>query len=390
MGIFAYKTKIGFGVVLEHWTPHRSTKKLDTRNYPTYGLTETMTFEQADEQAKAYNQETKIKKRKEVQFTMDIQDKSYLNDKSLPEKLVSAFQEELEKEYKDNEERLDTILQHWTSAKKLLGKNKIDYTEFYDKRFDIFKYYEQKCWSADYIKRISKILNKWGSFCARKRGNFFEPIPKIGIRFNKIAEARENKTDIRRPATPLNWIDLKNLKTTFETEKLTEHWNWLFVGLFFGLRPSEIENLKKIKDKKTKEKFYKIEFDKTNKINVLFVYQNKLINLPENKRWKIIPIFEPEQTEALKIIESGEFKKPLNKTLKRLFKIEGIEAYSPRKGFTDLMLERKYQLEDISTFLGHSSIETTWRHYKNKFAYKLPDRQTPPAEALKLVSGENK
>ena len=113
MGIFAYKTKIGFGVVLEHWTPHRSTKKLDTRNYPTYGLTETMTFEQADEQAKAYNQETKIKKRKEVQFTMDIQDKSYLNDKSLPEILVNAFNSELEKEYKDNEERLDTILQHW-------------------------------------------------------------------------------------------------------------------------------------------------------------------------------------------------------------------------------------------------------------------------------------
>lgn len=382
MGIFVYKTKFGFGAVLEHWTPRRSTKKLDTKNYPTYGLTETMTYEQADQRAKEYNQDQKIKKRKEVQFTIEIQDKAYLNDKNLPEKLVNAFEEELEKEYKDNEERLETILQHWTSAKKLLNKIKIDYTEFYDKRFDIFKYYEQKCWSADYIKRISKILNKWG--------NFFEPIPKIGIRFNKIAKAREDKKGIRKSATPLKWDDLKNLKTTFETENLLEHWNWLFVGLFFGLRPSEIENLKKIKDKKTKEKFYKIEFDTTNKINVLFVYQNKLINLPENKRWKIIPIFEPEQTEALKIIESGEFKKPLNKTLKRLFKIDGIEAYSPRKGFTDLMLEREYQLEDISTFLGHSSIETTWRHYKNKFAYKLPKRQTPPNEALKLVSGENK
>ena len=84
--------------------------------------------------------EKKLKKRKEVQFTIEIQDKAYLNDKSLLEKLVNAYEEELEKEYKDNEERLETILQHWTSAKKLLNKIKIDYTEFYDKRFDIFKY----------------------------------------------------------------------------------------------------------------------------------------------------------------------------------------------------------------------------------------------------------
>lgn len=104
MGIFVYKTKIGFGAVLEHWKPRRSTKKLDTKNYPNYGLTETMTYEQADQRTKEYNQDQKIKKIKEVQFTIEIQDKAYLNDKSLPEKLVNAFEEELEKEYKDNEE----------------------------------------------------------------------------------------------------------------------------------------------------------------------------------------------------------------------------------------------------------------------------------------------
>ncbi len=88
--------------------------------------------------------------------------------------------------------------------------------------------------------------------------------------------------------------------------------------------------------------------------------------------------------EALKIIQSGEFKKPLNKTLKRLFEIDGIGAYSPRKGFTDLFLSRNYQLEDIATFLGHSSIETTWRHYKNKFAYRLPEKTE---RHLKAVPG---
>jgi len=51
---------------------------------------------------------------------------------------------------------------------------------------------------------------------------------------------------------------------------------------------------------------------------LLFIYQNKLKNLPENRRWKIIPVFKPEQVEVLKIIQSGEFKKPLKKTLNRL------------------------------------------------------------------------
>lgn len=399
MGIFPYKTKKSFGVILETWTPSRKTQKLEPSNYPTYNLNEHMTYEQAKDISRDYNKAERLKKQKEASLTLEIQSNSYLNDKSLPKLLVQEFENELTKEYKGNEERLETILQHWLACKKLLNRTKIDYTEFFDKRFIIFDYYgkeyhtvknkkkkaySKKPWSADYIKRITKMLNKWGSFCARRRRTFFEPIPKIGIRFNQIAETRRTTPDIREPATPLNWTVLNNLKTKFEHEKLKHQWNWLFIGLFFGLRPSEIENLKKSNQPNKKEKFYKIEYDSINKINVLFIYQNKLKNLPENRRWKIIPVFEPEQVEALKLIQSGEFKKPLNKTLKRLFEIDGIGAYSPRKGMTDLFLSRNYQLEDIATFLGHSSIETTWRHYKNKFAYKLPEKTE---RHLKAVPG---
>ena len=385
MGIFPYKTKKGFSVILETWTPSRRTRKLATTNYPTYGLTEHMSLEQAKVVAKDYNTGEAFKKQLNAQITIQAQANYYLNDKSLPEFLTEAFSLELKKEYKGNEQRLKTIEQHWLACRVMLTVLKIDYTEFHDKRFEIFNYYETKLWSADYIKRITKITNKWGSFCARKRGTFFEAIPKIGIRFNQIAEARRNNPDIRKPATPLNWIDLNNLKTTFENENLIKQWNWLYVGLFFGLRPSEIESLKKDKQPNKNEKFYRIEPDTQNKIDVLFVYQNKLKNLPESKRWKIIPIYEKEQIEAWSIIQSGAFQKPLNKTLKRLFRIEDIGAYSPRKGFTDLMLERKYELEDISTFLGHTSIEMTWRHYKNKFAYQLPEKME---RHLKAVPGE--
>lgn len=137
--------------------------------------------------------------------------------------------------------------------------------------------------------------------------------------------------------------------------------------MFFGLRPSEIDAL-------TNPKHYKLEFDPQNQIDVIFVYQNKLKHLAETKRWKVIPLHEPEQKTALEYIKNKEFKRPLTKTLKRLFETKGIDTYSPRKGFTDLMLGRGYQLEDISTFLGHTSKETTWKHYKNKLTFKLPKK----------------
>ncbi len=135
MGIFPYKTKKSFGVILETWTPSRKTQKLEPSNYPTYNLNEHMTYEQAKAIARDYNKAEKLKKQKEANLTLEIQSNSYLNDKSLPKLLVQEFEAELTKEYKGNEERLETILQHWLACKKLLNRTKIDYTEFFDKRF---------------------------------------------------------------------------------------------------------------------------------------------------------------------------------------------------------------------------------------------------------------
>lgn len=70
---------------------------------------------------------------------------------------------------------------------------------------------------------------------------------------------------------------------------------------------------------------------------------------------------------ALKDIEDGVLKKPLVKTLRKTFPdVEGIGLYSGRKGFVDLMLKYGQTLENIAAWLGHSSIERTWKHYKDK------------------------
>lgn len=367
MGVFIVKAKkSNFRVVYEEWSP-RNTFTVKPENYPTYNINSGMTYEQADSAAKEYNLKDGLNKSKQAKIIAAIQDKKLLNDFSLPQYLVENFIKELRNEYSHNPDRLETLMQHWKSAQLMIASIKKDYTQFFESRFEIFNYYESKCWSADYIKRITKMTNLWGSFCARKKGTYFEPIPKIGIRMQQIVKKRDLKKDIRQSATPLQWDELRNLKTRFYNEDLNLQWNWLYIGMFFGLRPSEIDGLKNIKN-------YRIEFDIQNNVDVLYVYQNKLKNLAENKRWKIIPLVESEQKQGLELIKNSEFKRPLNKTLKRLFSTKGIDTYSPRKGFTDLMLNRGYQLEDISTFLGHTSIETTWRHYKNKLSFKLPKK----------------
>ena len=72
------------------------------------------------------------------------------------------------------------------------------------------------------------------------------------------------------------------------------------------------------------------------------------------------------QIEAIKFIEKGILKKPLNKTLKAIMGLDNIGSYSGRKGFTDLMLDNEQAIEDISMWLGHSSIEMTWKRYKDR------------------------
>ena len=67
-------------------------------------------------------------------------------------------------------------------------------------------------------------------------------------------------------------------------------------------------------------------------------------------------------------LRGGVTKHPLVKTIRRHF---GQEAalYGGRKGFTDLMLNRNQSLEHIAQWMGHSSIERTWRHYKSRHTY---------------------
>lgn len=98
---------------------------------------------------------------------------------------------------------------------------------------------------------------------------------------------------------------------------------------------------------------------------IIWIFQTKIIALPLEDRWKPIPLLFEEQEFALQIIKSKSFKRPLIKTMRKYFG-KGIDLYGGRKGFVDLMLSKGQSLENISIWMGHSTLDRTWRSYKNK------------------------
>ena len=103
------------------------------------------------------------------------------------------------------------------------------------------------------------------------------------------------------------------------------NFNWLFLSVWPGLRPQEIDNLHEIQ-------LWRVETPIVGR-KVFWIYQTKIIALPPEDRWK-----------------------PM-----RQYFSKDIDLYGGRKGFTDLMLSRGNTIENISIWMGHSTLDRTWR-----------------------------
>lgn len=210
------------------------------------------------------------------------------------------------------------------------------------------------------MNEIMKFANLWRFFICKKMGRPFLPVPRPGgYERRRIIDSYFQKTKDRpKKSGPITLLKLLKSKA-----KLRDNlYNWIYLTVWFGLRPKEVDNLHDVSMWKVETLF--------NGRKVLWVYQTKIVALPEVDRWKPIPILYSEQEVGLKILEEGVFKRPLVKTVREHFG-KDISLYGGRKGFTDLMLSKGNSLESISIWMGHSTIGRTWKSYKNRRKYHI-------------------
>lgn len=321
--------------------------------FPSIGVNPSGTVDDARKRIKQLNQKNSLEAHQAAAAARRAKFEENIRAIFVSDADASEFLTRLEEEYSYDRK----MMSHWTTAQRIILELKIEPIDFEDRARAFYTYFRKHQFSLDYSVKLLRMLNLWGKFVSRKRRQPFEPIPAFDSKTrNDIHEAYLNKdTNRAGGAKPLTF----SLLNKHQSEFLPGQWEWLYVSHAFGLRPKEIDGQ------------WQISSDGS--VDILHVYQTKLRGLASEQRWKLIPVLYPEQKKALAMLKLGGLKRPLCKTVVSVFG-EGFGLYSGRKGFTDMMLDRGQSIEAISAWLGHRTIDRTWRHYKSRsrVQYKKP------------------
>lgn len=340
-------------------------RDIPREKWQEHGFSTTMTLENAREFAKQKNAQERIKE--ETRARAMIQERFKREDEVecafLPPGLVFDFESKLARDHGGSGDfNRSKIKSHWRAVKRLIRDLQIDPRDWEDESISFYKYFIKKQWSISYCEKLLIISNKWGYFCAKRSNTFYQPVPfPRGKWRSKISESYYDSVKNTKESKPLKPQHLVKAKSRMKEEQ----YNWLFISFWFGLRPREVDALVN-----GEGSHWQLEIQKGKK--VLKVYQPKLINIEKDRRWKLIPCLFDEQSEALKLIKGGNFKRPLVKTLRNHLG-EGLTTYAGRKGFESLLHSKKIPFAAISAYLGHVDVNRTWNNYRGRERAVFPE-----------------
>lgn len=340
----------------------RVSKRIRQTDLRQYGLLPSMPIEEARSRCKQLNLETAHLAREESRKLRTLEQAQLtrqMGKRLFPEQLVDEFiSERLKPKFffggANPQAKYDKALSRWRFCLKMVeAVDKLPKDWAREPR-EFYKYFTDQQVTAGYAVKCLVILNMWGFFVSEKQGTPFLPVPAPrGYDRQVIEDEADNKEGAAKESLPLTPELLESAKESLKPS----FYRWVFVTLWFGLRPQETENEYKVVTQPVKGK----------KVKILEVYQSKLVGaaVAKAKRWKRIPVLYPEQEQALVYLQEGRIEKPYLKALKKALG-QGYLLYAGRKGFTDLMLDRGQQLVNVSRWLGHSSIDQTLKAYKDK------------------------
>lgn len=333
---------------------------LPKHEWAAFGFKLEMTIEQARKHALSLNAQTRLEDSKErrakINHQIQSEHKELVKTAYLPEQIVKDFEKKLEGDsYSDNFKEDSKIYYHWRTAKRIIASLDMPPSEWAENNRQVLKKMEGLAPST--ITRQIHLINAYGVFYSKKMGKFFEKVAKPkGAEIGRISDKYLDKTGGRTKEA--KGVTLKLMSKIAHTNELTqEEKNWCVVCLGLGLRPVEVKEVAK-RDSKT------LTILKSS----VKIYQSKLVSLPRNLRFKEVTIKHPFQKDAYNIIKSNdELVAPSVYKLRKILG-DGYGLYSFRKGYTEIMITLGEPIERISSDLGHSSIERTWKSYRKRIS----------------------
>lgn len=349
----------------------RKIKDVPKSEWHNHGFNLAMSYDEAISMRDMLNAQLEVKRWAETKVKIKERiDKNDVKESAfLPPLFVAEFEKEIIHQ-KMARGRTDTKLKnklesHWRTTKAIIDQVAMDPTDWHDKAYRFYNVFVERCMSPSYVQKVLRILNQWGYFVSKKQSKAWLPIPApSGADANAIANKffETTRNGEGQESDPLPPDVLKAKKSGLKVE----HYNWLLISVWFGLRPHEIDGLKE-------SKTWKVSINTKGK-KILWVYQPKLRTVPPRERWKLIPVIYSEQHSALAIIESAHqnFIRPIYKVMHNHFG-PSITLYGGRKGFTGLMAKRGHSEGNISRWLGHMSLNRTYQDYTERLKVNYED-----------------
>lgn len=329
----------------------RRAPAIPTDKLGLHGFHSGMSIEEARDKASKLNADAEKKRHagRKVAITEQMAEAELREALTVPDEAVF-------KEWCDREHRIELkgtkLAHHWTAAKRVIKSLSVLPPDYYDSRRRIYRHFADNALSVEYLKKVLRFVNLYGKFYARTFRVFFEEVPyPTGRDREEINDAFFDSGKRSKAALPLTPEALDSSESSLNPE----HYRWLYLSLWLGLRPNEVDALKDPK---------RLTISRENNTVILHVYQSKLKGIARDKRWKLIPLIEPEQ-KAIPVMLKEGFKRPLVKTIAGHFGV-GHNTYSGRKGFEKLMGERGHQFDYVSSWLGHQSLDRTWKSYTDR------------------------
>lgn len=332
----------------------RVENQLEDPAFSDLGFSTSMSLLQVRHHVKRLNARDKLKRDQDRKKSLSSENLNLLcktEQTIIPENDNVLFIKHLQEDWFGETYNLRKQIFVWNKCQKMLTSLLLFPEDYYSERRRIYKYLENNKISLSYAKKILLVLNKYGEWRSRHYKSFFKrvPIPKGKVRESLLEKSNTDGSG----AKPFTESILNKMRGKLPDGQL----EYLEACFYLGLRPSELDLV--LKDK---SKFNERVIEG---VTIICVYQKKLSGVSQADRWKYIPLIIPKQVECFSNIKNGKLKKPLVKTIKKIIG-KGYGLYSGRKGFVDLMLGLDQRIEDVSMWLGHKSLEITWKVYKDK------------------------